>query len=274
MDRTQSNNSKVWFITGVSSGIGRALAKAALRQGDTVIGSLRKPEQIVDFEAQAPGRAYALLLDVTRPEQIRDAVEHALGFRGRIDVLVNNAGVGMVGAIEETSSDEAHAIFETNFFGPFQLIRSALPHLRKQGSGHIINISSAAGISAVPGLGIYSASKFAVEGMTEALAAEVAALGIKVSLVEPGAILTNFPSTSIVEIQVKISSYSAITGQGRAGIQHYYQQQAQDPEVVARAVLDLVKAPSPPLRLIIGDDAMAGVQAKISLLQNVAQAGA
>lgn len=272
MDRVDRHTSKIWLITGVSSGIGLALAEAALARGDIVIGSLRQASQAADFETRAPGRAHAVIMDVTQPDQIREAINKAIAFHGSIDVVVNNAGFGMVGAVEETAIDEARAIFETNFFGAFQLTKAVLPQLRQQGSGHIVNISSAAGVSAVPGLGIYSASKFAMEGMTEALAVEVASSGITVSLVEPGAILTNFPGSSIVEVQDRIPAYSSITGQGRTGVQHYYQQQAHNPGIVARAVLGLVDTPEPPLRLVIGDDAIAGVLAKIEQLQTIKKA--
>ena len=272
MNSADRHTAKIWLITGVSGGIGLALAEAALARGDIVIGSLRQTSQSADFEAKAPGRAHAIIMDVTQSGQIREAINRAIAFYKRIDVIVNNAGVGMVGAVEETDIDEARAIFETNFFGAFQLTKAVLPLLRQQGSGHIVNISSAAGISAVPGLGIYSASKFALEGMTEALAVEVASSGITVSLVEPGAILTNFPGSSIVEVQDRIPAYSSITGQGRADVQRYYQQQAHHPEVVAQAVLSLVDTSEPTLRLVIGDDAMAGVLAKVEHLQTIKKA--
>lgn len=271
MTSNDNKTRRTWLITGVSGGIGRALAENLLDCGDNVIGTLRQASQMTAFEALAPGRAHALLLDVTQSGQITTAVEQAIALYGRIDVLVNNAGFGMVGAVEETSLAEARAVFETNFFGTFQLTKALLPQLRQQGSGHIVNISSAAGICAVPGFGLYSASKFAVEGMTEALAAEVAPLGIKVSLVEPGAILTNFPSSSIAEVETKIAAYASISGHGRAGVQHYYEEQAQEPYVVARAVLDLVNSPQPLLRSVIGEDAMAGVRVKLEQLQSLDQ---
>jgi short-subunit dehydrogenase len=186
-------------------------------------------------------------------------------------VLVNNAGYGMVGAIEETSIDEARAIFDTNVFGLLQVSQAVLPHLRARRQGHIINLSSGAGIGAVPGLGIYSATKFAVEGLSEALAGEVAGLGIRVSLVEPGAVLTNFPSGSIVETQKKIADYAPVSGHGRAGVQKFYEMQAASPETVANAIIALADDSSSSLRLIVGGDALQGVQRKLDQLHKELQ---
>lgn len=260
--------SRVWLITGVSSGFGRAVAELALARGDTVIGTLRKAEQCVAFEQLASGRAIALRLDVTHAEDVSQAADRAVQERGRIDVLFNNAGFGMVGTVEETTLAEARAIFETNFFGMLQLTRALLPQLRRQRSGHILNMSSGAGIGAVPGLSLYSATKFAVEGLSEALAGEVAQFGIKVTVIEPGAFNTGFPTSGIVETRERLSVYAAITGHGAAGIQHYYGAHAGHPMRAARAILKIVDEPQPPLRLVLGPDALRGVRAKIDALKS------
>ena len=187
------STSRVWFITGCSSGFGRAVAEAALARGDRVIGTLRKAAQCEEFERLAPGRAWAEQLDVRDASRIERVAQAAVARYGRIDIVFNNAGYGMLGAVEETSPEEARAIVETNFLGTFLVTRALLPQLRQQGGGHILNMSSGAGIGAVPGLGLYSATKFAVEGLSEALAQEVAAFGIRVTIIEPGAFNTGFP---------------------------------------------------------------------------------
>ncbi len=262
---------RVWFITGVSSGIGRAAAEAALARGDTVYGSLRQSEQFAAFEQLAPGRAFALQLDVTQPGQITHAVQRVLS-GGRIDVLVNNAGIGMVGAVEESSLAEVRSVFEINFFGALQLMQAFLPQMRRQKSGHIINISSGVGLNALPGMPIYSASKHALEGLSEALAGEVAALGIKVSLIEPGAILTGFTGPGMVEAQHKLSDYEAVSGYGRAGLNHYYQEQAAKPETVAQAILAVADHPAPPLRKLVGSDVPHAARTRLERMQQLLDA--
>lgn len=259
---------RTWLVTGVSGGIGRAVAELALQQGDTVWGSLRQASQAAAFEALAPGRARALVMDVTQPAQIASAVAQVLA-AGGLDVLVNNAGIGMVGAVEETSIDEARAVFETNVFGLLQVTQACLPTLRQQRSGHIINLSSGVGLQGMPGMPIYSASKHAVEGLTEALAAEVAPLGIRVSLVEPGAILTNFTGAGMIEAARKLPEYAAFSGYGRAGLAHYYQEQALPPETVAKVVLELASHPQPPLRRLVGEQVVAAAEARLLTQQQL-----
>ena len=208
-----------------------------------------------------------MLLDVTRSADIGPALARAFEFFGHIDVLVNNAGYGFLDTVEETSLAEARAIFATNFFGLMQVTLAALPRLRAQGSGHTINISSGAGISAVPGFALYSASKFAVEGLTEALAAEVAALRIRVTLVEPGAYNTGFPTGGIKVSARRLDAYAPITGQGKTGLQAWYGANAGHPDAVALAILALADVDSPPLRFVIGADALRGAQRKLELLR-------
>lgn len=258
---------RTWFITGCSGGFGRAVAESALARGDTVVGTLRKAEQCRDFEKLAPGRAHAEQLDVRDPVRILEVTRAAVERCGRIDILFNNAGHGMLGAIEETSLEEAREIFETNFFGTFNVTRALLPQLRLQGAGHILNMSSGAGIGAVPGLGVYSATKFAVEGLSEALAAEVAMFGIKVTIIEPGAFMTGFATGAAAPVRESLPAYAPLTGQVAAGMQHWYSTHAGDPRRAAEAILRIVDEPQPPLRLVLGGDALHGVRAKIDSLR-------
>jgi NAD(P)-dependent dehydrogenase (short-subunit alcohol dehydrogenase family) len=246
------------------------VAEAALARGDRVIGTLRKPEQCRSFELLAPGRSFAEELDVRDATGIDVVARSAVARFGRVDVLFNNAGYGLLGAVEETSPDEARAILETNFLGTFLMTRALLAQFRKQGAGHILNMSSGAGIGAVPGLGLYSATKFAVEGLSEAMAAEVAAFGIRVTIIEPGAFNTGFPSGGLVPVAEKCEAYASLTSQIATGMQHWYGSHAGDPRRAADAILRMVDEPQPPLRLVLGADALAGVRAKIeNLRQNV-----
>src|SRR5271166_1033391 len=183
---------RTWLITGVSSGLGRELALAALQRGDTVIGTLRRQAQCREFERLAPGRAHARVLAVRERAAITGIIEQAFRITGRIDVLVNNAGYGLFGALEEISDAEARQLMETNFFGLMAVIKAALPGLRSQGGGQIVNISSIAGVIGIAGCAVYCASKYAVEGLSESLAKEVAPFNIRVMIVEPGGFRTNF----------------------------------------------------------------------------------
>ena len=259
-------SARCWFITGVSAGgIGHAIAQAALSKGDIVYGTLRRKEQAAEFQALAPGRAHALLMDVTQPQQIAQAVADA----GTIDVLVNNAGVGMVAALEETSPAEARALFESNVFGALQVIQAVLPQMRRRRAGRIINISSGVGLFALPGMALYSASKFALEGLTEALAGEVAALGIHVTAVEPGAILSNFVGPNMREAETKLPDYAQVSGHGRAGLAHYYESSASKPEAVAAAVTALADQSQPPSRCVVGADVQAALRMKFETMQSL-----
>jgi NAD(P)-dependent dehydrogenase (short-subunit alcohol dehydrogenase family) len=262
------SNSRVWFITGCSSGFGRAVADAALARGDSVLGTLRKAAQCEEFERLAPGRAWAEQLDVRDASRIEVVAQSAVARYGRIDIVFNNAGYGLLGAVEETAPDEARAIVETNFLGTFLVTRALLPQLRRQGAGHILNMSSGAGIGAVPGLGLYSATKFAIEGLSEALAQEVAAFGIHVTIIEPGAFNTGFPSGGLVKAQRPLDAYAGLTGQLAAGMQHWYGSHAGDPRRAAEAILRIVDEPQPPLRIVLGPDALAGVRMKIDALRS------
>jgi NAD(P)-dependent dehydrogenase (short-subunit alcohol dehydrogenase family) len=244
------------------------VAEAALGRGDRVIGTLRKPEQCAAFEQLAPGRAHAEQLDVRDEAAIARVTRAAVARHGRIDVVFNNAGYGLLGAIEETSPEEARAILETNFLGTYLVTRALLPQLREQRSGHILNMSSGAGIGAVPGLGLYSASKFAVEGFSEALAQEVAGFGIRVTILEPGAFNTGFPTGGLVKVRQPLEAYSALTGQLANGMQHWYGAHGGDPRRAAEAILRIVDEPQSPLRLVLGPDALAGVRMKLDAVRS------
>jgi NAD(P)-dependent dehydrogenase (short-subunit alcohol dehydrogenase family) len=260
---------KNWLITGVSSGIGRSLAEAALAGGHVVAGTVRKPEQIAEFEKLSPGRAKAVTLDVTKADGILSGVgaaANALG--GRIDVLVNNAGWGLVGAIEETSEEEARDVFEVNFFGQFNVTRAVLPIMRAQGSGHILAASAVGGFTGVAGLGVYSAAKAAVDVMNEALAQEVEVFGIKVTVVTLGIFRTNFASSSLEQTASVMTEYAETPAvQFRRFIGGLAGKQPNDPARGARAILKGVAAENPPLHLALGGDALGIIRKKIAGLQ-------
>ncbi|WP_046245391.1 oxidoreductase [Hymenobacter terrenus] len=254
---------RVWFITGCSSGFGRALAEAVIAHGDHLVATARRLSTIADLVAQAPHRVLTLALDVTKPDSVQVAIAAAITRFNVIDVLVNNAGYGLQGAIEEISDAEARQQFETNVFGVWNVLRAALPHLRQAGGGHILNFSSIAGQRASPGLGGYSASKFAVEGLSEALAQEVAPLGIRVTLVEPGGFRTDWAGRSMVWAAHEIKEYAATSGRLRQGLKGFHGRQAGDPARAAQALLALVELPEPPLRLPLGPDALQGIRSKL-----------
>lgn len=211
---SQKTGGRRWLITGISSGIGAALADAAFRRGDSVIGMSRDGEALSRFEAQAPGRALGLQLDMADSAQV-EAIAERMDDIGPVDILVNNAGQSLFGAFEEVSVAEARALFDVNLFGPWALTRALLPHFRAQGKGTIVQISSGCGLSGTPGLSAYCASKFALEGLTETLAQEVTAFGIRTMLVEPGAIATRFISHGTRDAGVRIPAYDFLSGQGR-----------------------------------------------------------
>ena len=262
-----ANTSRHWLITGVSSGLGRELARAALTRGDTVVGTLRQSAQASEFEALAPGRALAVLLDVTEAGAIAPAVQQAVARAGHIDVLVNNAGYGFFGAAEETREAEARQLMETNFFGALAVTQALLPHLRERRSGHILNLSSLAGVKGIPGAGLYCASKFALEGLSESLAVELAPFGIRVTIVEPGGFRTNFAAGSMRVASRLLAAYTGTpAGQTRDQMPHYHGREPGDPAKAAAALLAAVDAAEPPLRLPLGGDAVAAVRRKASVV--------
>ncbi|KKW91917.1 SDR family oxidoreductase [Sphingobium chungbukense] len=258
-----------WLITGISSGIGAALAKAALTQGDHVIGTARDAQAIAAFEAEGAGRAKGIVADMSDAAQIARLASETLA-AGPVDILVNNAGQSLFGAVEEVDLDDARRLFEVNFFGPWALTQALLPHFRSRGSGTIVQLSSGCGLTGTPGLGAYCASKFALEGLTETLALEVAAFGIRAMLVEPGAIATRFISHGTREAQVRIADYGFLSGQGKAVLDSYYAAAASPPEAVAEAILTALDGETLPLRLPVGEDMRGALAQKASALAALA----
>ena len=263
----QTTNPAVWFITGVSSGFGRSLAEAVLARGDSVIGTVRNDGQIAPFENLAPGRAHCVLLDVTDAQAVPRAVEQALQRAGSIDVLVNNAGYGLFGALEEVSDAEARHLFDTNVFGTVNVIRAVLPHFRERKRGHIVNFSSVAGVIGIAGCSFYCASKHAVEGLSESLALELAPFGIGVTIVEPGGFRTNFAGGSLKWSETELPAYSDTVGKMRRYMSSYHGTQSGDPVKAAAAIVRAVSAGARPLRLPLGPDAVDVVRKKLASVQ-------
>ena len=254
---------KTWLITGVSGGLGRALALEAARNGHIVIGTLRKEEQLLAFNNLVAGKTFGLQLDVNETEGIEEKIAKLVAEHKNIDVLVNNAGYGLFGAIEEVSMEEARQQMETNFFGALAMTKAVLPYMRKQRSGSIIQISSMAGFRSNPGMGLYNASKFALEGFSEALALEVENLNIKVTIVEPGPFRTNWAGGSSARAATVIEDYADTAGARIATVTGYSGQQPGDPVKAARAIVSVVEAENPPLRLALGTVAMEAIRTKL-----------
>jgi NAD(P)-dependent dehydrogenase (short-subunit alcohol dehydrogenase family) len=253
---------RVWLVTGASRGFGRALADAVLERGDRLVATARGSGFPEAFGRDHP-EALAVPLDVTEPEQARAAVERAVARFGRLDVVVNNAGYGHVGAVEELSEPELRRQFEVNLFGVLNVTRAALPQLRRQRSGHIVQVSSLNGVTGMIGAGPYCASKFAVEGLSESLAQEVAHLGIKVTIVEPGPHRTGFASTESARVADPIDDYADSVGRMREVFAGMDGRQPGDPDRAARAILAAVEADDPPLRLPLGGTALDGIRGKL-----------
>ncbi len=249
---TQTTTTRTWFITGASTGFGRLLAETVLASGGKVIATARKIEQVEDLEQKYPGSAKAIRLDVTDAAQVAAAVSQAFEQFGTVDVLVNNAGYGLCGGIEEAAESEFMPVFETNVFGLIRVTRAFLPHLRKQGSGHILNLSSIAGLIGLPGWGYYNASKFAVNGLSEALFAELAPLGIKVTIIEPGPFRTDFLGRSGVEAEHRIADYDGTAGKTRAYFHDQVGKQKGDPAKAVEAMIAVVESANPPKHLLLG----------------------
>ena len=255
----------VWFITGASRGFGIEIAREALSRGDSVVATARDPHAI---SASLPGygdRLLAVQLDVSDPEQISAAVDAAVGRFGRIDVLVNNAGRGLVGAVEESSDAEVRSVFEVNVFGLLAVTRAVLPHLRAQGSGLVVNLSSVGGFVAWPGWGVYAATKFAVEALSEAMTHELAPLGIRSIAVEPGPFRTNFlDGSSLALSATEIADYAATGGAARAwAVDNNYDQEG-DPVKAAEVIVDLAYREDLPERIQLGTSAFNDVAEKIA----------
>jgi NAD(P)-dependent dehydrogenase (short-subunit alcohol dehydrogenase family) len=253
---------RTWFITGASRGFGALVAKEALNAGDAVIATARNPQHVIDALGDHPN-LLAVALDVTDEAQAFEAAGAAVKRFGRIDVLLNNAGYGLLGAVEEAGASEVESVFRTNVFGLLNVTRAVLPHMRRQRSGHVINISSIGGYGSYPGWGVYCATKFAVEGLTESLAIELAPLGIAATVVEPGFFRTDFlDDTSLSRTAHEIADYAETVGAMRsfaAGANHA---QPGDPTKLAKALIVLANAPKKPLRLPLGSDTVAMIEDK------------
>lgn len=257
------SSAPVWFITGCSTGFGRELALAVLDKGWRAVVTARQPSSLAEFGERYGDRALVLGLDVTQPDQIKHAVENTLQQFGRIDVLVNNAGYGYLSAIEEGDDQDVREMFEVNFFGVADTIKAVLPVMRKQHAGHIVNITSVGGLLGNPGSGYYAATKFAVEGLSEALAAETAELGIKVTAVEPGPFRTDWAGRSLKQAKNPIEAYEAGAGKRRAAISAGSGKQPGDPARAALAIIAAVQSPTPPGHLILGRNGLERVKAKL-----------
>ena len=260
--------SKVWFITGASSGFGEALAKAVTEKGDKVIATFRNAEQAALFSREHEGNGLGVVMDVTDAVQIKSGLAQGIEKFERVDVLVNNAGYGTIGAVEEFSMEEIRAQMETNFFGAVELTKEILPLMRKQGGGHILQISSAAGFKATGGFGVYNASKFALEGFSEALAQEVAPFNIKVVIVQPGPFRTKFAAASVKLAGQRIDEYRQTPV---AQMYHYISRidgrQEGDPVKAAFAMIDYVHSNNASLRLPLGRHSVDALKAKIAAVQ-------
>ena len=259
---------KTWLITGVSTGLGRAFAEAALGRGDVVFGTVRKESDRASFEALGDGDAHALILDVTDEQAVKNLGENlssVLG--GGLDVLVNNAGYGVLGAFEDLSPAQIRKQMEVNFFGALNVTRAVLPHFRKSKQGTIVQISSVAGQTGTPGLSAYNASKWALEGFSEALANEVAHLGIRVILVEPGAFRTDWAGRSM-DIVPTSGPYQETAGLVEQRLSNINGRQQGDPQKAAHFLLELVDMEKPPLRIPFGNDSYDRIRAKIKSQQD------
>jgi NAD(P)-dependent dehydrogenase (short-subunit alcohol dehydrogenase family) len=258
----KSIQNKVWFITGASRGFGLETARDALQRGDSVVATARKAHSIT-AALGAHERLLSLSLDVTDEAQAVAAAEQAVARFGRIDVLLNNAGYGLLGAVEEAVAEEVERLFQTNVFGLLKVTRAVLPHMRRQGSGHVINISSVGGYAAYPGWGVYGATKFAVEGLTEAMARELEPLGIHATVVEPGFFRTDFlDASSLVKAGREIADYAATVGQMRGSMADANHRQPGDPKKLSKALLMLAHSATPPVRLPLGSDTVARIGEK------------
>jgi NAD(P)-dependent dehydrogenase (short-subunit alcohol dehydrogenase family) len=251
-----STQMKTWLITGVSSGMGRAYAQAALAAGHTVIGTVRNEGDRLDFEQIAPGRAHAVVLDVSDFAAIAPAVARLQQTVGPIDVLVNNAGYGHEGTLEESPLDDLLRQFDVNVFGAVAMIKAVLPQMRERRAGHIINITSMAGLAALPGIAYYCGSKYALEGISESLAQEVAPFGVQVTALAPGSFRTEWAGRSMVRANRQIADYDAVFDPIREARKAKSGHQAGDPVKAAQVLLELVDAEKAPLHLVLGSDAL------------------
>lgn len=259
---------KVWFISGCSTGFGRALSLELLAQGYQVVVTARKVADIADILAINEANTLGLALDVTVPEQVTAAVQAAIAHFGRIDVLVNNAGIGYFGAVEESEESEVRRMFEINVFGLAKLTQEVLPFMRKQRSGHILNVASIGGLRSFPGVGFYNATKYAVDGLSEALYKEVSPLGIKVTVICPSGFRTDWAGRSAKNTAISIPDYATTAQKNMGDIRAISGNQAGDPVKAAKAMIQVTETENPPLRLLLGAAALKGARLKLEELRN------
>jgi NAD(P)-dependent dehydrogenase (short-subunit alcohol dehydrogenase family) len=259
--------SKVWFITGCSTGFGRELAKEVLAGGYKAAVTSRNTDDVKDIVADYPDTAIAVKLDVTKADEITAAIEQITQKFGTIDVLVNNAGIGYFGAIEESEEDEVRRMFEINFFGLANVTKAVLPIMRKQRSGHILNIASIGGLVSFPAVGFYNATKYAVDGFSEALSKETAPLGIKVTVIAPSGFRTDWAGRSANNSKIVIDDYKETAETNKNNIRGYSGKQPGDPVCAAKAMVAVVESANPPLRLLLGEAALKGARNKLELLK-------
>jgi len=267
MNTDSLHTHRVWMITGASQGFGLELVRAALQRGDSVMATSRNPQKVVTAVQAPADRLLAVAMDLREPGQIAAEVQAAFARFGRIDVLVSNAGHGLLGAVEEANAAEIADVFETNVFGLLRVTQAVLPHFRNRRSGHVINLSSIGGLVGISGYGIYNSTKFAVEGLSESLAKEVAPLGIRVTIVEPGPFRTNFLGGSLVMTGKTLSVYDQTAGRTRAGAMERNGNQAGDPARAAEAIIKAVTSENPPLHLLLGKFAYEAATTKLDNLR-------
>lgn len=259
---------KVWFITGCSTGFGRALANEVLAHGYNAVVTARNTADIEDIASHYPNTVLVLPLDVTSTSDIEKAVTKAIQHFGQIDVLVNNAGIGYFAAVEESEDAEVRKMFEINVFGLANVSKEVLPYMRQRRSGHILNIASIGGLRSFPGVGFYNATKYAVDGLSEALYKEVAPLGIKVTIVAPSGFRTDWAGRSANNSSIQIADYATTAHKNINDIRGYSGKQPGDPVKAAKAMIQVVESENPPLRLLLGAAALRGAKAKLAELQH------
>src|SRR5580704_12902815 len=260
----ESRPSRVWFITGTSTGFGRLLTEEVLKRGEWVIATARDVSQLSRLTQQYPDRMQTLTLDVTNPQEIISVAQSGIAAFGQVDVLVNNAGYGVNGAIEEVAEDEFEPMFQTNIYGLIRTTRAFLPHFRERRSGHIFNLSSIGGLIGSAGWGFYNTTKFAVEGFSEALAGEMKPLGVYVTVGEPGPFRTDFLGRSGKLARQELVDYAATAGKAREYLKTQSGKQPGDPKKVVEAIITAANSPKPPLHLILGRIALTRFRHKLS----------
>ena len=263
---TPATDRRVWLITGATSGFGRSLAEEVLRQGDIVVGAGRTISRLGDLQAAHPGQLFPVLLDVTDTARDAAVVDETVRRHGRLDVLVSNAGRTQVGALEETTDAEMRFLFDLHYFGPAALTKAALPHMRRQGGGWVIQMSSVGGQVTAPGFGAYCATKFAIEGLTQTLSEEVP--GVRFLIVEPGAFRTGLFGKDAAYFSAPLPEYAETVGPTRTYVETGGGAQPGDPAKAARAILTAMSSAKPPLRLVLGGDAIDRIRARLGGLQH------